>query len=423
MRAASLSGKTRLSLLVSVLALVLTVAGAASAQTLKVWITASNDDVHHLLDTEWIPAFEAANPGVTVEWEKVGWSALNDRLVVAFAAGAAPDIIQGGAEYRAVYAENGFARPIDDFLEDWPEWQNYVPGAWETVVWNGKTYGIPAITSPRTIVYNKRVFEEVGLPPEPPTTWEDFRTTALRLNREDADGMFIRVGFEARKYAAGLHFVLPFLLQNGVEMLSPDGREAAFNTPEAAEALEFLADLSQNVSPIPRTQLLGSDVGANFAEGKSGMMYGNAGVFNSVRQIDPNLLPDVGVAPPLTRKEQVGITFTDWWAVTTHSQHPKLAFDFITFMSDPDRLAVYNELVKAIPPRNDALSASWMDANPELALFATNVLPYSAAYFSSQHAHQMNDIFFRVLSPVMDGYMSPNEALERAAADYNALFK
>ena len=67
---------------------------------------------------------------------------------------------------------------------------------------------------------------------------------------------------------------------------------------------------------------------------------------------------EIGVAPPLTRKVQAGVTYTDWWAITTTSQHPELAFEFITFLSEPDRLAVYNELVRTIPPRNDALTAA-----------------------------------------------------------------
>lgn len=422
MKPATSTRRAGLSQAVLAFVLLLFVAAAASAQTLKVWILVSNADVHRLLDEEWIPQFEAQHPGVTVEWEKISWSALNDRLVAAFAGGVAPDIIQGGAEYRAVYAENGFARPIDDFLEEWPEWQNYARGAWETVVWDGKAYGIPAVTSPRTIFYNKRIFAEAGLPPEPPATWEELYDYSMRLNRYDDDGNITRVGFEARKYAAGLHFVLPFFLQNGVEMLSPDGTRAAFNTPAAVETLEFLAEWSQNVSPIPRMHLIGHDVSVNFAEGKSGMMYGNAGVFNTIRQLDPDLVSEIGVAPPLTRKVQAGVTYTDWWAITTTSQHPELAFEFITFLSEPDRLAVYNELVRTIPPRNDALTAAWMDANPELALLAQLVLPHTKAYFSSQYAHHMNSIFERVLGQTMDGYMSPNEALERAAADYNALF-
>lgn len=415
----------RLSLagLLALVLVVAAVAGSASAQTLKVWILDSNAEVHRVWDEDWIPEFEALHPGVKVEWEKISWSALNDRLITAFAAGIAPDIVQGGAEYRAVYAENGIARPIDDFLEDWPDWQNFVPGTWEAVVWQDSAYGIPALTSPRTIVYNKRAFSEVGLPPEPPATWEDLYDFALRLNRYDDDANIIRVGLEARKYAAGLHFVLPFFLQNGVEMLSPDGTEAAFNTPAAAEALAYLAELSQNVSPIGLMGLIGHDVTINFAEGKSAMFYGGAGVFDAVEKIDPSLVPHIGVAPPLTRKQQAGVTYTDWWAITTVSPYPELAFEFIKFLSEPDRLAAYNELIGAIPPRNDAITAAWMEANPAQALYAQMVLPHAKAYFSSQHAHQMNAIFERVLGPTMDGVMAPTEALERAAAEYNALYK
>lgn len=395
---------------------------AAQAQTITVWILDYNDQVLNTLQNEWVPEFEALHPGVKVVFETQSWTTYNDKLLVAFAAGTAPDIVQGGAEYRGFFADAGIARPIDDYLAGWPEWQDFVPGAWETVVWEGRAYGVPALTSPRTIVYNKAVFDEVGLPHTPPADWEEFRTTALRTGKTDSEGNYLRVGIEARKFAAGLHFVLPFFLQNGVDMFTPDGRRAAFNTPAAAEALEYLADLSQNVSPIGRIGLLGTNETLNFIEGKSAMMYTGAGVFNTARQRNPAMVDDIGVAPPLTRKVQAGVTYTDWWAVTEASPHPEIAFEFIKFLSEPDRIRAYNEMLGTIPPRNAAITSDWIAANPDKALYAQLVLPHAKPYFSSPQAHQMNSIFGRVLPSVMDGLLSPVEALERAAAEYNALY-
>lgn len=408
------------SLLVA--ALLLTSSALSHAQTITVWILDSNDQVHQVWRDEWIPEFEARHPGVTVEFEKASWVNLVDKLVVALAAGVGPDIVQGGAEFRAMFAESGIARPVDDFLETWPEWQDFAPGTWETVVWNGQAYGVPALTAPRTFVYNKAIFSEVGLPPDPPATWDDLRTIALRTNRADGDGNLTRVGLEARKFAGGLHFVLPFLLQNEVDMLTPDGTKAAFNTPAGVETLEYLIDLSQNVSPLARTQLLGNDVSVNFVEGKSAMMYSNAGIINIARQRDPGMVADIGVAPPLTHKVQAGVTYTDWWAVTQASPNPELAFEFIKFLSEPDRLTEYNHMIGTIPPRNESITTDWMTANPDMALFAEVVLPHAKSYYSSQHAPQLLTIFEEVLGPTLDGVLAPTEALQTAADRYDALF-
>ena len=70
MKPATSTRRAGLSQAVLAFVLLLFVAAAASAQTLKVWILVSNADVHRLLDEEWIPQFEAQHPGVTVEWEK-----------------------------------------------------------------------------------------------------------------------------------------------------------------------------------------------------------------------------------------------------------------------------------------------------------------------------------------------------------------
>lgn len=394
---------------------------AAHAQRLEVWYLNASPEFLNLLESEWIPEFEAMHPGVTVEVRKLSWSTFDDQLGVAIASGTAPDVFQAGSEYRAVLAENGIARPIDDFLAEWPEWQDFVPGTWETVVWKGQSYGVPALTAPRSIIYNKAVFSEVGLPDEPPRTWDDLRDIALKINQEDGDGNLTRIGMEVRKAAVSLHFVLPFFLQNEVSILSEDGTRVAFNTPAGVETLEFLADLSQSVSPIARTQQLGSNPTINLIEGRSAMMYGNAGVLRTARETNPAYVDDLGVAPPLTRKVQAGVTYTDWWAISSASPHPELAFEFVKFLSEPDRLRIYNEMISYIPPRQESITSDWIAANPGLALFANAVLPYARPFFSSQHAIDLTRSFDSRMPLVMDGLMPPNEALELIATEYNAL--
>lgn len=396
---------------------------AALAQRLEVWYLNASAEFLQLLEDEWVPEFEAQHPGVTVEIRKMSWSTFDDQLGVAMASGTAPDLFQAGAEYRAVLAENGLARPIDDFLAEWPEWRDFVPGTWETVVWKGQAYGVPALTAPRSIIYNKAVFSEVGLPDEPPRTWDDLRTTALKINQEDAEGNLSRVGMEVRKAAVSLHFILPFFLQNEVAILNEDGTKVAFNTPAGAETLEYLADLSQTVSPIAQTQMLGGNATINLIEGRAGMMYGNVGVLRTAREMDPAYVDDLAVAPPLTQKVQAGVTYTDWWAISSMSPHPELAFEFVKFLSDPDRLRTYNEMISYIPPRQASITSDWVAANPGLALFADAVLPYARPFFSSQHAIELTRSFDRRMPLVMDGLMPPTEALEMIATEYGALAK
>ncbi|NLN27750.1 MAG: ABC transporter substrate-binding protein [Firmicutes bacterium] len=414
-------GRYLLTLVLSVL-LLSAALPAAHAQRLEVWYLNASAEFLDLLESEWIPEFEAMHPGVTVEVRKISWSQFDNQLRVAFAAGNAPDLFQAGAEYRAVMAENGFARPIDDFLQDWPEWEQFVPGTWQTVVWKGQAYGVPALTSPRTIIYNKSVFSQAGLPDEPPRTWEDLRTIALKINEEDAEGYLTRIGMEVRRAAISLHFILPFFLQNEVSILNEDGTRVAFNTPAGAETLEYLADLSQTVSPLGKTaNLMSANPTINLIEGRAAMMYGNSGVLRTAQETNPAYVDDLGVAPPLTKKVQAGVTYTDWWAISSTSPHPELAFEFVKFLSDPDRLRIYNEMISYIPPRQDSITSDWIAANPGLALFAEAVLPYAQPFFSSQHALELTRSFDQRMAAVMDGQMPPTEALEAIAAEYDGL--
>ena len=62
------------------------------------------------------PAFEAANPGVTVEITEGSWSGWDTTFSGFFAAGEGPDIINLGSEMNTLYGES--LADMDPFLAE-----------------------------------------------------------------------------------------------------------------------------------------------------------------------------------------------------------------------------------------------------------------------------------------------------------------
>ena len=62
---------------------------AASAETLKLYTSQPNEDAQQTVD-----AFQAANPGITVEWVRDGTTKLMARMAAEMQAGAGqPDVL------------------------------------------------------------------------------------------------------------------------------------------------------------------------------------------------------------------------------------------------------------------------------------------------------------------------------------------
>ncbi|MBE3576114.1 MAG: extracellular solute-binding protein [Limnochordales bacterium] len=391
---------------------------AAAATTLTVWLA----DYTDLVEKEIIPAFERQHPGVKVTVTRVPWSQLDAKLAAAFAGGAAPDIFQAGAEYRAVVAEQGLGRPIDDLVASWPDKQAFFPGTWAAVVWRGKTYGVPYLTSPRTILYRTDIFEEAGLDPNnPPLTWEGLLTTALKLNRQNAEGKFSRVGIISRPHS--FHFVLPFFLQNGVQMVSDDGRRATFSTPAGVEAIEYVLNLERKVSPPERMAIAQTDDVENLLTGAAAMMYGNAGIFRVAESRSAGLARFIGISPPLKRVQQAGVTYTDWWVISSTTRHVELAWELVKLLSTPENVRRYNEHFNSIPPRQDALNQTYISANPHVVQMIQKVMPFVQPYFSSIYANRMRDMVTQYIIKARNGELTVTEALAEAARQYELLFK
>ena len=115
----------------------------------------------------------------------------------------------------------------------------------EAMGFDGKTYGLPSGVDNRLLYWNKDLFAQAGLDPEPPpVTWEELRAFALRLTRRSPRGGVEQLGFHPAAGQATLH---PFAWQNGGSFQSADGKSATLSLAPNQDALQWLADLVRDL--------------------------------------------------------------------------------------------------------------------------------------------------------------------------------
>ncbi len=92
----------------------------------------------------------------------------------------APDVMYEDSFMVKTDADAGYLAPLDDYLAEWPDWDQYLDNAKEAGQGtDGKTYGVSLSTDTRAIWFNKEIFAQAGLDPNwQPKDWAEILETA-----------------------------------------------------------------------------------------------------------------------------------------------------------------------------------------------------------------------------------------------------
>lgn len=111
-----------------------------------------------------IDAYQEANPNVTIEYEQV--SDYETKINTEASGDALPDILSCKVGNTQMFAEEGILDEID--LEALKSDSDYnLDDFWETTLdyasYQGKTYGIPVDGGNYAWIYNKKMFDQLGI--------------------------------------------------------------------------------------------------------------------------------------------------------------------------------------------------------------------------------------------------------------------
>jgi len=338
--------------------------------TLEVWLTDWEQSTQQLFNDQLVPAYEAANPDTAVNIQYLDWRVFTEKLIAAHAGGVLPDVFQAGAEYVAPLATKGMALELDKYVANWGQKDDFYESAWSTVSYQGKTYGVPILSAPQTLMYRKDMLQGSGVDSSP-TTWDDLEQVAMKATRRDGD-KFVISGFNARPIWQQYMW---FLFQNGGDVFTSDG-QVVVNSPEAVESLDYFSRLFNQDRVASKSSIAAptANVGA-MAANLVAMQLGNQLTVRDFRQNNPSQAANLVVADPIAKKQQVTTNWTDWLAISRQSKHADAAWNLIQFVADKDNLLKYNETMYFIPPRKSLRTAGYM-SDPQLQQFVTIMEKY-----------------------------------------------
>ena len=306
------------SLTLALLALGL-LTGSVTAQEKRLSLLTWNIPVYKEKIDGWIADFKKVHPDVTVEWfDKKGpeWGPFYQTQVVA---GTAPDIIDTQGAIWLEYAANGGLVDLTPYLErDRAVKEHYNPTFLRTWVYEGKNYMVPFYVSKTLLFYNKTMMREAGVT-RPPQTFDELLEAARKMTKGEKSG-FVTLNFDWLYW--------PLLAMNGVELLTPDLKKAAFNTPAAVKTVEALARATAD-GTINKVAWTGRWVEPNnaFAGGTVGFYQAHSPAFFYVRGGGPWITPETLGAAPMPGG--FATPNSHGLGISKSSKHPELAWEFI----------------------------------------------------------------------------------------------
>jgi multiple sugar transport system substrate-binding protein len=368
--------------------------------------------------------FEAANPGITIEFNGYPYGELKKQVLIMANAGESPDLIQSERGWYPSFVNGGYAAELDGLLGD--EYLNEIyPAIKGDMIVDGKIYGVPWIASPFVMFYNKALFEQAGLDPaKVHASYEEAMEYSARLSAlKDGDGNNVYgLGQSTASVPVSGAAVLSMFFSYGGGILDASGNASAVNAGNKAalEALKAMHEADYN--PVGAKL---KDLRNMFAIGRLGMYFDTLWGIGGAYAINPAIEPSVGVTTPLSGSgSPAGSTLeAHMLLVSEDSVNKEAAVKFIKFATSPAQMAKYVGIAPFLFPKSDQVDQNpSYTSNPGIA----PVLDYPETIHSLPKHPEMENVFLAVSTAAQSvtvGGMSSDEALANLDKELKTLLK
>lgn len=384
----------------------------AESAVVSYWHTMSDPETEQLENV--VAAFEAANPGVTVETTRFAYDDFKTALLTGLAGGAGPDTARMDIAWVSEFADQEALMQLDGTMPGFEDIAAQTfPGPLSTNFWQGHYYGLPQNTNTQVLLWNPELFDAAGVS-GPPATMEEFAAAACALTE----------GEEQYGYALGGTYFwapAPIFYAMGGQVVDEDitTADGFINSPESVAAFTMLKDLYDQGCISPN--VLGGGIGT--ADGHATGLY--AMIIDGPWMVDiyAGNYPDfeVNFAPIPTGPDGTtsSVVGGEDVVIFDGSENADAAMAWTAFLMSEESQKMMAE-VGVIPTLSgligDPSLPEYFDVFLQQLETAQARVPHPAW---SDMDGAINNAFQRMLR----GEQDPQAALDQAAEEINALLK
>jgi multiple sugar transport system substrate-binding protein len=369
-----------------------------------------------------VATYNQAHPGVHVTAQFYGNAdyALQ-KVLTAIAGGKFPDIAYLYGSWAANIAKSPKTLDLTQRVKD--------PSFHFDDIWraaraagqvNGKVIGVPALIDNLALVYNKKLFRQAHIPfPTANWTWTDMRRAAKRLTNRNTKRFgwaYVNDGSEDTVWRFEA-----LLWEAGGDILTSDGKHAAFSSSAGVKALTFL----QETVVKDRSVYLDSGNGnyANlFNSGRIAMLYTGPWDLASF----PNVDYGVQILPG-DRNHQTISGPDNWVLFDNGKQRSTAAWNFMKwFLSTREHLNIAlatGELPLRKSELNQPGYTKYVKKYKGIGTFVRNLANAEKSRPTTEKYPRISQAIGQAVQSVLLGEAQPKAALDKAAARVNAILR
>lgn len=352
--------------------------------------------------TDWvIPEFtkaqKAKGVNVTVKYDGTGVDDADYKAKIAldFNTDIGGDIVEIDGIWLGEFAQGGQVRPLDDVvgkdkIDSWDGWGE-IPDAVEALgKFENKRYGIPVGTDGRVLFFNKKLFQQVGLPADwQPTSWDEITAAGVSLKSIPGVTPIQLNAGTAMTEATTMQGVLPLLVGTGAE-INQDGKWQGA-TKNVKDVLDFYQQVYRGGlgDPLLAQEAKGRDKSFElFAQNKIGILLESDYFWRSV--VDPATgvakmadrdtavgwakIPAMNPGAGVDKQDFVSMSGGSIRVINPKTKYPQQAWELLQFMNSAAATKARLGDTAQVTQRDD-VNAEVLKGDPMLSFIAEEVLP------------------------------------------------
>ncbi len=354
-------------------------------------------------------AYTDANPKVKITIEATDDEGVKDKLRVLMGSNDQPDIyFSWCGEFANKFIRTGNAWDMTAAFENDKEFKDsLMEASLEPYVYEGKNYGISLRINAKFFMYNKEIFDKVGV--TVPKTWAEFMTVCEKIK---AAGI-TPIAFGNQSPWAGCHYITGLnnkLVPEDIRKKDYVAATGEYTDPGYVQALQLLADMNTkgyfNNGSNAITHTMATE---DFAMGNSAIVYVELEEFASINDKLEGKAWDFFAMPDIEgQKGQNYLTGApDGFMISPKSKNPEVAFDVIKSLLTIENAKDMISVTKWPSPVKGAHTSENTADYLLRGIDAITAAPGMALWLDTDINIKISDVYLPGIQEIFDGTQTP----------------
>ncbi len=286
----------------------------------------------------------------------------------------------------------------------------------------GELLGVPMFFDTLALFYNRDYFNSANIA-SPPATWDELVNQSQKLTKTSEVGSIIRSGAAlgtASNVEHSSDILLALIYQSGGQVIDTKAGESLIDNPATVSALLFYTSFANSTKKTYAWNSFFANSLEAFAKGDTVMAFGYAKDVKMINGLNPQLNFDAAPLPqPTGQDTEINLGRFRLAVVSRLSKESDNAWRFLLWLESQEAQKKYIDLVGLPPSRRDLVNSK--PPSDYLNTFYDQVL--SARTIPVAAGMTIPKVLNNMIDAVVNRKFSISEAINRAEADINSVFK